>query len=260
MNIMGFVALGVSVVVFAAVYALLRKRPLGVRLVATAGLAILALPSLFVVLYYGHFLPETESFYAFRALRGSEFAILGAAAAAGAFASILPPLLLAFPLFALLLIGTLPYLKPLLSPLDRQQMHDRWNGVACLQSTSSTCGPASLATALGFLGVRISERDIAEKAFSYSGGTEAWYLARVARDLGFRATFRMCQSFDPKVPVPAIVGVKIGGMGHFIVILSHEDGRTTFVDPLSGPATVPAETLHLKYRFTGFHLAIQNVQ
>ncbi len=255
-NLTGYVSLVVAILVFIAVYAYCNRLSVRLRLALLVVCSFLSVPSILVVLYYFHILPETECFYSFRALWGSEFAILFPAAAGAIFSSFLPRVLIAFPIFALLLVGVGPYLKPLISPLDINQLQDRWKGEACLQSTSSTCGPASIASALMHFDIRLSERDIARDAHSYTGGTEAWYLARVVRSNGFGAKFAFRNQLDPNIPLPALVGVRMGAVGHFIAILSRQDSKITFVDPLSGEETMLTDDFLKRYRFTGFHMTI----
>ena len=76
-------------------------------------------------------------------------------------------------------------------PCPAAAIHDQWDGGACLQSTPSTCGPASIATILRSLGFPASEREVARNAFTYAGGTEAWYLARYVRSQGLNVTLRL---------------------------------------------------------------------
>jgi len=255
-NLASYVSLLAGVLVFVAAYAFSGRQTVRLRLTLLSCSAILSIPSILVFLYYFHVLPETETFYSFRALLGSELAILFLAAAAGILSSFFSRVLLAFLLFALLLVGAAPYLKPLVSPLDTNLLQDRWKGDACLQSTLSTCGPASVASALKHFGVYLSERDIAREAHSYTGGTEAWYLARVVRNKGFCADFVIRKQLILDIPVPAMIGVRMGGTGHFIVILSRQGNTITFVDPLSGEETLAADELLRRYHFTGFHMTI----
>lgn len=57
--------------------------------------------------------------------------------------------------------------------------------------------------------------------------------------------------------LPAIMGVRIGGYGHFIVVLSIEDGVVTFVDPLEGRRAVTMEEFRKRYSFTPFRLVVR---
>src|SRR5205085_2364911 len=61
---------------------------------------------------------------------------------------------------------SLPYLKPLLRPLHPDALREEWKGEVCLQSTSSTCGPAAAATIVRRLGGHLSERELATEAFT----------------------------------------------------------------------------------------------
>lgn len=227
------------------------------RLLLLGGFGLLSVPSILFAVYYLHVLPETEWFYEMRAVRGSEFLAVFAGAAGGFFASLLPRLLLALPLAGVIGLVLLPYAKPLLSPLDPSIIQDRWKDGACLQSTTSTCGPASLCTILRSFGVEGTEAGVARAAHSYTGGTEAWYLARVARGKGLKAHFEFKNDDIEKAVLPAIMGVRIGGYGHFIVVLGITDGVVTFVDPLEGKHSVPMAEFRKRYSFTPFRMVVR---
>src|SRR5260370_33026524 len=69
----------------------------------------------------------------------------------------------------------------------------------CLQTTYSTCGPASSASLLQAFGQDASEQQLARESFTSKGGTEIWYLARAFRRRGFRTNF-VIQSPDHIFP------------------------------------------------------------
>ncbi|GAA5127463.1 hypothetical protein GCM10023212_32380 [Luteolibacter yonseiensis] len=144
----------------------------------------------------------------------------------------------------------------IMSPLDRSGLKATWEDGACLQSTESTCGPASAASIMRFLGYRASEREVAAAAFTTSSGTEAWYLARYFRARGLSPRFDFRETFDLSAGLPAIVGVRMAGFGHFIAVLEVREGMVTFVDPLSGKRTLTEEEFRDTHEFTGFHLSV----
>jgi len=255
-NITGFISLLLAIILFIGVYATSKKASIPTRIAFLFLFSVFSTPSVLVVICYSHILPESECLYWFRALQGSEFAILFPAVAIGILCTFLPRVLMAFPLFALILIGTLPYIKPLVSPLDFNRLQDQWSGNASVQSTLSTCGPACIATILKQFGIHATERDIARDAHSYAGGTEAWYLARVVRKNGLETTFVIGDYSFERISLPAIAGVLIGGMGHFIIILSHQGNTITYVDPLSGEHTETTATFLKRHRLTGFYMSI----
>lgn len=151
------------------------------------------------------------------------------------------------------LIVLVPFLKPILHPLDLAALQDKCVGNVCLQSSGSTCGPASAATLLRGIGMSATERDLAVESYTYPGGTEAWYLARAIRRRGADAEFVFT---DSTLPSPSIAGVHMGG-GHFIAIESATPEAVTYVDPLKGESTVTPAELHARYRFTGFFLQVR---
>jgi hypothetical protein len=178
--------------------------------------------------------------------------------AGGAAATLLPRLLFGFPLFAVLLLAVTPYIKPLIAPLPERLFKEHWQGEVCLQSTASTCGPASITTILRRLGVRTTERATARAAFSYANGTEAWYLARYVRRFGLSPRFEFHDTFSPSVGLPALVGVHFGNVGHFIAVLDLHDDQITIADPLRGEEHLSLAQFRGRYVFTGFHMVIQH--
>jgi hypothetical protein len=226
---------------------------------------LLAMPAIVYDLYYSKLLGEPIWLYRMRTVPGTELLAAGAGFLAGwAQARIGPrlrlsvvgkryliPVVLAFTL-------VLPYLKPLLRPLDVGSLRDQWKGEACLQSTYSTCGPASAATIVRRLGGRLSERELAKEAFTSRSGTENWYLARALRHHGFKTSFVL--SNPSKAPLPAIVGVRLktlGDFGHFIALLERSGEQFVIADPMEGFSTNALADLETRYRFTGFFLAVQ---
>jgi ABC-type bacteriocin/lantibiotic exporter with double-glycine peptidase domain len=152
----------------------------------------------------------------------------------------------------------LPFVKPLLDPIDTDRLHDRCDGEVCLQSTFSTCGPSSAATLLKAFGQTTSEKQLAREALTSRGGTEIWYIARAFERRGFRARVLIQQPESLSPPSPAIAGVILpGGVGHFIAILSETSGEVAIGDPMKGKLIVPKEDLRKYYNFTGFFLVIR---
>lgn len=260
MNLLGATAVACSILAFALTSHRLRLRSLKIRLAFLFGFALLATPSVLFAVYYLHVLPERAWFYTLRSWSGTEFLVVFLGCAAAAAASLLPRLLLVVPLFALVALGVVPYLKPLIAPIPESVFHELWRGGVCLQSTPSTCGPASVATILRRFGARTSEQETARASFSSAGGTEAWYLARYVRSEGLVPRFDFRPTFSPSAGLPAVVGVRLGGAGHFIAVLEISDGQVAFADPLSGEKHMPLSKFQDHYQFTGFHMVITKGQ
>jgi hypothetical protein len=256
-NFLGAAAVVLSVAVFGWTYGTLQGRPWQVRLVALGIASLLSIPSVLFAVYYLHVLPEKAWFYTLRSWTGSEFLVVFAGVAAGAAATFLPRLLLGIPLFGLIGLGVLPYLKPLLGPLPDSAFTESWKGDVCLQSTPSTCGPATVCTILKRLGGTASEREAARAAHSYAGGTEAWYLSRYVRDKGFSARFVFGKPFSTAAGLPAMVGTQIGGVGHFVAILAADGDMLTIADPLSGEEQMTIAQFQRRYQFTGFAMVVE---
>jgi hypothetical protein len=255
-NWIGITSAILAFLVFALTYRYAKKVSLKKRLILTLVAIPLAIPGASFAAYYAHIFPETEHYYQFRSLPGIELLMIFIGIAGGLVASMLHRVLLVIPLFGVAAFSIVPLLKPIFGPIPEGTLNDEWDGKICLQSTPSTCGAASAATILNYLGTPTKEAEIAAEAHSYIGGTEAWYLARTIRSRGCSAHFNFAAGFDPNAHFPAIVGVTIGSAGHFIAILSKEGDRYHVGDPLVGDETLSEKDLLIRYRFTGFYLSV----
>lgn len=235
-----------------------------VRYVSALIFAALAVPAVLFAVYYTGLLGEPIWLYRLRTIRGTELlAGLGGFIAGWAQVHVTPRLRLSavgrrflIPVvfgFAI----SLPYLKPILRPLDSRTLEEKWSGGVSLQSSPSTCGPASAATIVRRLGGNVTERELAREAFTCKSGTENWYLARALRRRGFRTEFLL--SAPTAVPLPAIAGVKLknlGSAGHFIAVLERDGDRMVVADPMEGMSTNTLADLQNQYEFTGFFMVI----
>ncbi len=213
---------------------------------------------LFPLAYVWDGLAEQPLYCALRTLPGAELSVALIGLPAGLLARRRPRRLLLIMLLAVSLGYTMiPFVKPILRPFPDGALRSetRWADDVCLQSTASTCGPASLCTILRALGVDAEEAELARAAFSCSSGTENWYLARTARARGLSAAFLRCEEIGD-VPTPAIVGVGVGGAGHFVVLLENNGGLLTVGDPLIGRLVLTAEEFRARYPFDGFVLRV----
>jgi hypothetical protein len=102
----------------------------------------------------------------------------------------------------------------------------------------------------------LSEKDIARECFTYLGGTENWYIARAFRRRGCKVTYRIVEGFPADLKAPAIAGVRVGGMGHFIAIVRDSGGAYVTGDPLVGAREFPANRIGEVFDFTGFFMEV----
>jgi len=226
---------------------------------ASALAAVLAVPGLLFVLYYAHLFDGALWFYRFRSLPLTELSAAGLGFAGGlAQARVAggPAGRFGWPAVLLALV-LIPFVKPILDPVTLDHERPSREPGIVLQSTMSTCGPASAATLLNVLGHAASERELARESFTSRGGTEAWYLARALRRRGFDVAFEI-RPPDAIVPSPAVAGVLLPGRaGHFIAILDVDGDQLTFADPIDGKHTMTAAALRDRYRFTGFFMIVR---
>jgi hypothetical protein len=221
---------------------------------------LLAIPGVLFVAYYVHVLDNAAWFYNLRAVPGSELAASGIGLLAGVVYACFEPQTVGEKLAIPTLAGALllvPYVKPILDPLDLERLADRCPGEVCMQSTPSTSGPASAATILRSFGIEASERQLAQESFTYRGGTENWYLARALRRRGLDVEAHI-QSPIGSPPAPSIAGVLLrGGAGHFIALMSETSDEITIGDPLKGKLVIRKAHLADYYHFTGFFLEVR---
>jgi hypothetical protein len=230
----------------------------GLRSARIAVFSILCVPGLSFILYYLHLTPEPAWYIEFRSRPYAELSSAFWGLLFG-YLEIRRPLIgkwryiagnrMMFRLSMLLMFA--PFAKPIFLPLAGARFNDEWRDGVCIQSTAATCGPCSLATIYGSLGLQAKERDIARGAFSGMTGTENWYLIRYARSHGLNARFSYKTSLNEVIP-PAIIGVKLdGGAGHFITYLGDWGKRRVIGDPLSGKFLLTDDIFRGLYSFSG---------
>jgi hypothetical protein len=236
---------------------LIKDTPIKKLILLSVLALVAAIPGASFAAYYAHIFPEPSWYYNFRSIAGTELLIVFLGVAGGLVATLLPLFLLVLPLLGVAAFSIAPIIKPFIGPISAGTLQDNWDGEVCLQSTPSTCGAASTATILKQLGGDVTEAKLAEEAHSYTGGTEAWYLARAVRSRGFEADFVFTPGFTPEDGLPAVVGVLLGSVGHFIPILGQEGDRFIVGDPLRGRELLSRDELNQRYVFTGFHMRIK---
>jgi len=222
---------------------------------------VVAAPGLLFLLYYTHLFDNATWFYSFRILPLTEFLPGGIGLLVGVLHTWFEPETLGQRLFvpgACLVLVLIPFVKPLLDPIELDRLRDRCEGEVCMQSTFSTCGPSSAATLLKAFGQPASEKQLASECLTSRGGTEIWYIARAFQRRGFRERVLIQQPGNSTIPSPAIAGVVLrGGAGHFIAIMSQTAGEVTIGDPMKGKLVLKRPELKDNYHFTGFFLVVQ---
>jgi len=225
---------------------------------------IAAVPAFLFAGYYTGALGEAGWFYWFRSVPGSELLASGAGLLAGWLQNkrsqsprIRKQVSAGFVPFILLLCVSIPYLKQIFLRPDWTGFSDRWSEGVCLQSSESSCGPASAATLLKVAGKSVTEREIAKESFTSRRGTENWYLIRVLRHHGLNVHYSIGEPNRLNFPLPSIVGVRLGGKsgtGHYITILGKSGDQFVVGDPLNRREELDEAQLKDRYYFTGFSI------
>jgi hypothetical protein len=224
-------------------------------------LLALATPSVVYVVYYAHLWDEPVWLYQWRAIPGTELLAALGGLLVGWCHWHLPKRYtgsLGFvSCFVVLWLG-IPYLKQIVSPLDRSELKESWRDGVCLQSTTSTCGPASAATLLKSMGVEVTERELAIDAFTTRSGTENWYLKRAIEKHGVKCNYMRQAAGSPALIHPAIAGVRLGERaGHFIAILGETPEHYIVGEPMSGRRLLRKDRMNRSgYEFTGFFMLL----
>lgn len=229
------------------------------RSVATGtAFAVLAIPALVYDLYYLRIWEEPMWLYEVRSWPGSELL----AAPAGLLAGWVQGRLkdrwrVSLPSVMVLVLAslTVPYVKQLTPPTE---LHEKWRDGICLQSSPSTCGPASAATLLTSFGIPTSEADLARDSFSTYSGTENWYLKRAIERRGIRCSYVWIPPPVAELPCPSIAGLRLTEQsGHFVAILSADTDGYLIADPIRGRSKVTHATLAKGLMpFSGFFMVL----
>ena len=261
MNLLFFPVVALAALLFVAGYKLgIRPASPGVNWLVHAAAGACALPGILFAIYYLHLFDDAVWFYRFRSLPFTELTAAGAGLLAGLLhAWTVRKGLRVRPLLpGLLLIGLfIPYMKPVVSPLDLTSLAAECRDGVCLQSTPSTCGPSSVASILRMFDIRETEKTLAREAYTSSGGTENWYLARALRRRGFPVEYVVLDRPVASLPYPSVAGVVLpGGAGHFISVLGETDTSYVVGDPMHGKVNVPKARPAAAYNFTGFFMIV----
>lgn len=226
-----------------------------------APLVLLSFPCLAYVLYYARLWDEPVWLYHLRSWPASELlASLGGLLVGWCHRMWAGNLRISLGFVSILFVLwlTVPYLKQLATPLPAETLHERWRDGVCLQSTTSTCGPASAATLLKSLGMEVSEKELAGQAFTTRSGTENWYLNRALQRHGIETSYLLLAPPLATLPYPAIAGVKLGARaGHFIAVIGETPEHYLIGEPMSGRRLIRKDRLHQSgYEFTGFFMTL----
>ncbi len=224
---------------------------------------VCCLPGLMFLAYYLHLFGEPIWYIRWRSIPYTEVLSALCAPLGGFLSARLPCLfpaakgLCRLPVAMLTaLLVFVPFAKPVLLPVAAvAHWSEQWHDGVCLQTAYSTCGPASLATIFYRFGMQEGhgERTIARACCSSASGTEIWYLLRYLRQQGLPYTCRHETNLH-HIVFPALVGTRLGNVGHFVVLLNDEDGRVTIGDPMVGRTTFYED--EFSRRFTGCVLDI----
>jgi hypothetical protein len=205
---------------------------------------ILSVPGLSMILYYLQFFKLSVWYVDFRTINFIE----GSNSFIGLFFGLLNPqgLRKYIYLAVLILFLIVPYIKPVLRPLNIDKERG-WKDNVCLQSTGATCGPSCLATIFRHYNLNKSESEIAKASYSCSTGTEIWYLLRYAKSQGLKYQCSIHENIKSIKP-PAIVGVNLGSIGHFITYLEKKDSIYIIGDPLDGQSKLTEAYFNKRYK------------
>jgi len=223
----------------------------------------LAFPALVYSLYYLHLFDDGPWLLRLRWAPLAEYYAGGLGLLAGMAAGWLPEarlsrLLKHSSLLPLMLLWlAVPYFKPLLMPITWFPMKDEWHDGVCMQSTGSTCGPASAATLLRTYGIQATEKELAKLSWTSMSSTENWYLGRTLRRYG-QVSYVLTRPNPDRFPCPSLAGTVLngpGGPGHFIAILEERGDKYVIGDPMTGRQTISSFD-HRPYQFTGFFIVI----
>lgn len=227
--------------------------------------AFLAVPGLLFVSNYIFLIPYAPWFYNAHTLPGAEMtsglvgAILGIMFASSQLrpGKLNAPILVVCTLIAAGLLVA-PFAKQLLRGVDYSTLENRWEDGICLQTSSYTCVPACTATLIRMQGGKVTERELARAAGTTQTGTETWYMARALKQWGYEPRYHHLRSIK-NAPVPSIIGVNLGDIGHVVVLLAKDKNGVTIGEPLRGRRTYNWHAFHECYKLDGTCITIKHL-
>ncbi|HEY3332674.1 MAG TPA: cysteine peptidase family C39 domain-containing protein [Capsulimonadaceae bacterium] len=227
------------------------------RMAVALGVLIAALPGAAFAIYYMHWFDKAALFYEFRALPGTELTAAGLGFSIGAVAALghtklVRGVLQVAGALILVIFLSVPYIKPVVWPLDYGALKDEVSGKVTRQTSSSTCGPACASTLLRAAGLHATEAEMARECYTSSSGTENWYLTRALRRRGL-AVQSIVRPHPTSLPYPSMAGLGFGGGGHFVTVLGKTKQGYIIGDPLSGELTLSTSDV-AKYGFSGYFM------
>jgi len=166
-------------------------------------------------------------------------------------------LLGAFMMVLMLRSSVLPLMGPMLDRAEIANLPTVFDeNDVCLQTTSYTCGPASLVTALRALGIEETESNAALETLcnSYSGTRSSdivGYVNRAYGGQGVRASYQYVATVDE---LRAFGGVAIAEvksnfwMDHFVTIVAWEGTSPVIADPFFGQFKTSRESFARTWR------------
>lgn len=237
-----------------------------VRIILILAGMVLAIPSVLFVSNYMLLIPCADWFVELHSLPGAEItsglagALLGVMYASSRLrpGKLNLPILAFFTIFTAGLVIT-PFAKQVCYGMNYSYLGNRRQDGICLQTSPYTCVPASAATIIRMLGDNVTERELAQAAGTTSRGTEVWYLTRALRKRGYEPDFGIVKSLR-QAPVPSVVGVKLGSIGHVVVLLEKNDKGVVIGEPLRGRHEYNWKTFQRLYRPTGTYITIERVR
>ncbi|MEN6357808.1 MAG: cysteine peptidase family C39 domain-containing protein [Armatimonadota bacterium] len=197
-------------------------------------------PSVLFASNYLLYIPYADWFYEFHAFPGAEVSsgLVGALSGIMFASDKLRPnkingcILIIWSVVSFTLLLT-PFMKQLYDSVDYSSLKDKWKDDICLQTSGYTCVPACAATLVRLHGGRITEAELARAAGTIRSGTEYLYMMRALRKRGYESTYNRLRSIKA-APVPSILGVHMGNLGHVVVLLHKDKNCIVIGEPLTG--------------------------
>jgi ABC-type bacteriocin/lantibiotic exporter with double-glycine peptidase domain len=118
-------------------------------------------------------------------------------------------------------------------------LHLGWTGVV-EQSAANTCGPAVLATLLGWRGSEVSESALASRAKLHTEGVTLAEFERLSAEVGLPGQWLRARDTAglAGLPAPSVVHLN-DSFGHFAIFLGTATDFVLLADPARGRVLVP---------------------
>jgi len=136
------------------------------------------------------------------------------------------------------------------------------DSAVCLQTSAFSCGAAAATSFCYYYGIRVSEREMAERCITRDGGpglagtSDAGLMRGLRQKLSDRYTIHIARTVYDDIPTPALVPIEVWpGVGHCIMLWRVDPELVHILDPRCGRTTLSRKSFEQMWMGTAIWAA-----